>query len=356
MGVRLVGLELAEGARASWRDSVFRDLKVTDVERAPLEAAMERSRSAIVAARRTLDGDPGLPEQHDIVAFGSLARFELTPESDLDWLVVSTTSSTFDVAPVIEKLRTQLVEGISLSEPGDSGLFGETITVSDLVTNIGLQDDTNHTTTRRILFLEESVSLARPELHRDALRRVLDAYLQAKEGSDRIPRYLLNDIIRYWRPIAVDYQAKAIQKNPKALRYLKLLIPRKLCYVASIAPLYLLHSGAESCDDQLDYLIDQYSTPALERLLGFLALVARDGDSQVRSMCTRVVSASSRFIDSSGRAEWRASIENDFLRDDRKTTAGFGAMRTLGKELHDDLCGIFHAEPFASFTREYLVI
>ncbi|MEN0024002.1 MAG: nucleotidyltransferase domain-containing protein [Microbacterium sp.] len=352
----LLGLKLDEADRAQWRDEVFRDLRVDDATRAPLEQAMQRSRTAILEARRTLDDDGRLPDGHDIVAFGSLARFELTPQSDLDWLVVTSEPSSLDVTPLIESLRSKLVDGVTLSEPGDSRLFGETIAVADLVTNIGLQEDTNHTTTRRILFLEESVSLARPEIHMNALRSVLDAYVKAKDGSDQIPRYLLNDIIRYWRTIAVDYQAKATQKNPKALRYLKLLIPRKLCYVASIAPLYLLHGSDTGCDDQLEYLLDQYSTPALERLLGLLAHVASGGDEAVRERCRRVVTASSRFIESSGRAEWRATIEADFVGDDRKESEGFGPMRTLGKELHEDLCGIFHAEPFASFSREYMVI
>lgn len=352
----LLGLMLAEADRAVWRDSVFRDLGVTDAVRAPLEDAMQRSRTAIVAARRALDEDGRLPEGHDVVAFGSLARFELTPQSDLDWLVVTAEPSPFDVTPLIETLRSQLVDGVTLSEPGGSKLFGATISVDDLVTHIGLQEDTNHTTTRRILFLEESVSLARPALHADALRGVLDAYVKAKDGSDQIPRYLLNDIIRYWRTIAVDYQAKATQKNPKALRYLKLLIPRKLCYVASIAPLYLLHDGAAAPEDRLDYLLDQYSTPALERLLDLLAHIARGGDVTVKKRCGRVVVAASRFVESSGSAEWRTAIERDFLGDDRKESADFGAMRTLGKRLHADLCGIFHAEPFDSFSREYMVI
>ncbi|MFJ4173477.1 nucleotidyltransferase domain-containing protein [Microbacterium sp. NPDC089696] len=324
--------------------------------RTSLEEAMRRSRTAIVAARRTLEDDGRLPDGHDIVAFGSLARFELTPQSDLDWLVVTSEARSFDAAPLIETLRSQLVDGVTLSEPGSSRLFGETISVDDLVTPIGLQEDTNHTTTRRILFLEESVSLARPALHAQALRGVLDAYVKAKDGSDRIPRYLLNDIIRYWRTIAVDYQAKATQKNPKALRYLKLLIPRKLCYVASIAPLYLLHSGVAACDDPVDYLLDQYSTPALERLLDLLARIARDGDDTVKEKCERIAIAASRFIESSGSADWRAAIEADFRGDARKESADFGAMRTLGKQLHADLCGIFHAEPFDSFSREYMVI
>ncbi|MFJ4224281.1 nucleotidyltransferase domain-containing protein [Microbacterium sp. NPDC089695] len=338
---------------------MFDDLRLSDDGRSVLDAAMERSRRAIRSARSSLAGDPELPEGHDVVAFGSLARFELTPQSDLDWLIVAAGAKhAFDTAPIIERLKSRLVEGVTLSNPGDSKLFGEIISVDDLVTHIGLQEDTNHTTTRRILFLEESVSLAHPRIHEDAMRRVLHAYLHAKKESDQIPRFLLNDIIRYWRTIAVDYQAKAVQKNPKALRYLKLLIPRKLCYVASVAPLYELHRrrGERDNDVKIDYLVDQYSTPALERLLDLLAGLARAGDPDVGERCARVAQTASTFIERSGDADWRAAIEADFLTEDPRMSDHFGTMRTLGKNLHEDLCGIFHAEPFASFSREYMVI
>jgi hypothetical protein len=117
--------------------------------------------------------------------------------------------------------------------------------------------------THRILVLGESVSLYQPERHEVLIRRILERYLidypKPKRG---VPRFLLNDVLRYWRTLAVDYQAKRWEEvqSTRGLRYLKLLISRKLAFAGFLIPLLL----CEKAD--VDYFVEQLAMPPMARV------------------------------------------------------------------------------------------
>jgi len=331
-------------------------LDITPESCSALIEASERADSAVEKARVDLRDSATVQKGDDVIAFGSMARGELTTQSDLDWLVVT---SNRDVESVglhsIDVLRETIVDGVVLAEPGSSGMFGTVVCADDLTTNIGLQADTNLTLSRRILFLEESVSLANPAVHEGVLSRILESYLAVNPRSDQLPRFLLNDIIRYWRTVAVDYQAKAQAGAPAALRYLKLLIPRKLCYVAAIAPLYEAHATGVSGGDRLQFLLESYQEPASHRLIKFLGAAAPAGaDEALRA--ARIVGTLNEFVSLSGDQEWRAAIEHDASGSDPKQSQNYGRMRDAGKQLHDDLGFLFTSKHVIDFSREFMII
>lgn len=89
-------------------------------------------------------------------------------------------------------------------------MFGTVIGAFDLVLQIGLQLDTNHSLTRRMLLLEESVSLLDNGVHEEVVRAALHRYMTLADArEEKVPRCQLNDVVRYWQTITVDYQAKA---------------------------------------------------------------------------------------------------------------------------------------------------
>lgn len=210
-------------------------------------------------------------ENLDIVVFGSIARDEMTEGSDFDWLVVARQYSE-DPADFNHFKKAALealgAMGRKVKEPGSSGIFGTVIGTTELVNTIGLDADTNLRQTRRILVLEESRSLLRPKDH-DQLRRAITArYLHEQVSqAGRVPRFLLNDVVRYWRTIAVDYQAKRwqeVQGEKWGSRLLKLRSSRKLTFAGTVASIFLPVLREEA--PTVEMLAEQWGMPPLARL------------------------------------------------------------------------------------------
>lgn len=236
---------------------------------------------ALLQGKTTEDQELGL------VAFGSLGRQELAKvESDFDHAIVA--YGAIERPEDIQHYRLAALKAqseLGLAEPGRSRLFGGIISASDLVNNVGLEEDTNRSHTQRMLFLEESVPILDGNHHAKTVRAILRRYLVdyrphgplQKRG---VPRFLLNDVVRYWRTIAVDYQAKrwdelsvpygfaapveSIDKPKWGLRYIKLRSSRKLAFVGTLTSLFMPRITDSVLDAEV--LFDQFRMPPLARL------------------------------------------------------------------------------------------
>ncbi len=179
---------------------------------------------------------------------------------------------------------------MSRKPPGASRVFGGLISGTELINKIGLDDDTNRSHTQRMLFLEESTPIVGIQQHRNTLRAILRRYLvdYREEGLQKagVPRFLVNDVVRYWRTIAVDYQAKRWDEPnafawddddsariPKwGMRYIKLRSSRKLAFCGTLVAMLIPHLTNRFVDDEL--LVDQFSMPSLARIAQLALRVA----------------------------------------------------------------------------------
>lgn len=216
-------------------------------------AARERRR--LQSELANLDG-----ADSSIVVFGSLGRDEFTPGSDVDWTLLVdgiADPAHFDTALEIRRR----LKGLGHAPPGREGIFGNLAFSHNLIHQIGGEDDSNSNTTRRILLLVESRVIGRRDAHGRTLHNILHRYLYEDRGlwygsgDFRVPRFLLNDIVRYWRTMAVDFAYKQRTRGNEgfALRNIKLRISRKLIFISGMLACFSCHLGLTPEEKELFY-------------------------------------------------------------------------------------------------------
>jgi len=288
----------------------------------------------------------------DVVVLGSLARFEVSDESDFDFLIVAHRRPG---DPQLSRRLLEAVEDIRESElglegPGATRLFGGVVSAPDLTERIGLEQDTNRTHTQRILILEESRSVFCPDLHRDLLRAIVERYLLDAEVRDEpVPRFLLNDILRYWRTLAVDYEAKrweGLEQN-WGLRYLKLRISRKIAFAGTLISV-LTCPGSERLQD---HLVEEFLKPPLAR---FAQIHARL-DPRHRKRLREVLEIAERFASRLEDRDFRAHARSVSSRRELEENEATREARQEARRLQAALEAIFFdSELLRERSRRYL--
>ena len=199
----------------------------------------------------------------DIVVFGSLARKEWTSGSDVDWTMLVDGQANPAHLTTSREISKALKEA-KLPAPGSQGIFGNMAFSHEIVHHIGGQADTNRNTTQRILLLLEAVAISNcnnePLAPYDRIvRQVLNRYLRSDSNfhkqadkESRIPRFLLNDIVRYWRTMCVDFAYKDWEQAGQkwAIRNIKLRTSRKLLFLAGLFTVFSCFKNDSLSRDQ----------------------------------------------------------------------------------------------------------
>jgi len=195
-------------------------------------------------------------EDTSLVVFGSLARDEWTSASDLDWTYLIDGQANSDHLVIAQRIRKLLEEHKDkYRPPGQTGTFGNMAFSHDIIHQIGGQNDTNKNTTQRILLLLESAAIGRNnQAYERVIKGVINRYLEEDnhlltedKKRYRVPRFLLNDIIRFWRTMAVDFASKQRDRGGEGwgLRNGKLRMSRKLIFTSGLLVCFGCHLNSE---------------------------------------------------------------------------------------------------------------
>lgn len=242
----------------------------------------EESRLRLEALRADLAVRIGGVERHFddpevcIYATGSLARGEATEHSDLDaFFVLSGHRADKRLGRIRDvKILSSVVsaaEDANFPDFSNDGEFLRFLHIGDIIDFIGSRHEDYHNMfTARMLMILESKYLYNQEAYRRFRGNIISAYFRDFHDHSKNfrPVFLLNDILRFWRTLCINYEhARQWRENnsEKAakghLGNLKLRFSR-LCICYSFIAYLLSKGSALSADD----VVETVELTPLERL------------------------------------------------------------------------------------------
>ena len=331
-----------------------------------IEAAKAETQERRKELSDILGADPPVgSEDRSVVVFGSIAREEVTDESDLDWTLLVDGQAVPEHLQIAQEIDKRFDAG-GFKKPGRTGIFGNMSFSHDIIHRIGGEGDTNRNLTQRMLLLLESFPVSNERaaydrvvtgiLHRYILE---DAGLTYPGAQGNLPRFLLNDIARFWRTMAVDFANKQRERAGEGwgIRNAKLRFSRKLifasglllCYRCVLDPRIVAPKSSGADAHKILELLKEYIR--LTPLENLADAVVRFGSNL--EFAKRFFDGYDRFLQTLSDSAKRKEL-NDLKPGDAATNKLFQEMRQLSHEFQEGLDGLFLGEDaIGGLTRKY---
>jgi predicted nucleotidyltransferase len=180
-----------------------------------------------------------------IFVAGSLGRMEFGNKSDIDFFLISEKRvSKLNNIEILGRL-IDLNHRMGLPEFSNDGRFLKIHLLDDMIIKTGSpNDDHENLFTTRILLLLESKVISNERLYQNALEKIIRNYFKdKKEHEDFFPAYLINDILRYWRTLCLNYEIiRFDERKPWRKKNINLKYSRTLSVFATVLSILTLPS------------------------------------------------------------------------------------------------------------------
>lgn len=182
------------------------------------------------------------PDAYTVFCAGSLARGDIGSHSDLDlFLITLHDEEDRNRLDEIENLSVAITISRSLGFGAFSnrGQYLKVYSLPELLRTVGSpKDDSENCFTARMLTLLESRCVFNDALYADVVERIIEKYFRDSRGKkDFIPLFLLNDILRYWRTLCLNYELIRDLPAPWRKKNINLKFSRMLTVFGTVLPL-----------------------------------------------------------------------------------------------------------------------
>ena len=277
-----------------------------------------------------------------IFCAGSLARMEAGAKSDLDLFVIADEADDLHKRLFQIRLFSELMEineRLVFPPFSNDGEYLKVYFMEDLLSRTGSpRDDGDNLFTTRMLLMLESQPIAQRHIYRRHLRTILDLYYRARNATSPFrPIFLLNDLLRYWRTMCLNYEERRHDADqPFRKKNVNLKFSRMLTVFGTVLP--LIAEPADSAS-KLESLCTK--TP-LERLATGLDLL---GDEHLAHRWLDILDVYEEFL------SWKEGDDVEYFLTQQKTAVDEQAKK-LSAFLYDALTN----ENVQGEFRRYLIL
>lgn len=270
-----------------------------------------------------------------IYATGSFARREASQHSDMDLFIVDVTASgtVSNLELILVKAKLiELCRQLRLPDFSGDGRFLKCHKQTDMSKFLGgPEDDYENSFTARLLLLLESAPICNDKAYNKLLEDMVALYYRDYHDHEKTfrPIFLVNDILRYWKTLCLNYENKRNrpQENIDAklgnhIKNLKLKYSRLITCFSSVI---VLATHSEVLDPQT--LVEHMRASPLERLAKASTSIV-DGSA----IMSKLREEYTWFLQHTGKEE---RLVKEWLSDERVRNDAFDRSRKFGQLVFD---------------------
>ncbi len=209
-----------------------------------------------------------------IYVTGSYARLEGSKFSDVDLFFLYNPSNGNKEISKLQSIRVfsellNITDAMDFPNPSNDGQFLEIFNRHDMLNKLGgREDDFRNHFTGRMLLLLESKYVSNQSMYSSCVESVIESYFRdfPDHPEDFRPTFLVNDIMRFWKTLCLNYEHKRNQPD----QYRKEKIKQK------IRNFKLKYSRMLTCFASIAYLCSTRDPVTPEQVSKMVAMVPRD--------------------------------------------------------------------------------